>query len=327
MIITKTPFRISFIGGGSDLRSFYKKHNGKALTSTIDKYIYIIVKKKLGIVEHKYRVNWSQVEFKNDIKKINHPIVRATLQYFKIDEPLEITTFSDIPADTGLASSSAFAVGFVKAISILKKKKLKIHDIARIASHIEVNILKRNIGKQDHYACAYGGFNEFHFYKNEKVKRRKIKVKNNIIKKLEENLSLYFTDIKRNASQILKSQAKLDSKQFENIKQIVDLLDIGKNILKNYKELDKFGLILDKIWKLKRDVNHKVSSVKLNKIYSIAKKNGALGGKILGAGNGGFFLFYANKKSSLKIRRKLKHLKVMNFKFDFSGTKVVKVHD
>jgi D-glycero-alpha-D-manno-heptose-7-phosphate kinase len=327
MIITKTPFRISFIGGGSDLRGFYKRQNGKVLTSTIDKYIYVIIKKKLGIVEHKYRVNWSQVEFKNDIKKINHPIVRATLQYFKIDEPLEITTFSDIPANTGLASSSAFAVGLVKAVSILKKKKLKIHDIARIASHIEVDVLKRNIGKQDHFACAYGGFNEFHFYKNERVERKRITIEKKVIQKLERNLTLYFTKIKRNASKVLKSQSKLNVKQFENIKQIVNFLDNAKKTLRNYKELDNFGLILDKIWKLKRKVNQKVSSDKLDKIYSIAKHNGALGGKILGAGNGGFFLFYANKKFLKKIRRRLKYLKNMNFKFDFSGTRVIKVQD
>ena len=169
MIITKTPFRISFVGGGSDMRSYYKNAKGKVLSTTIDKHIYVIVKKQLGIVEFKYRVNWSQTEFKNKISEIKHPIVRESLKYFKINFPIEITTFSDIPSNTGLASSSAFAVGLIHALLVLLKKNSSKNKIAQIAAEIEVNILKRNIGKQDHYACAYGGLNKITFFKNEKV--------------------------------------------------------------------------------------------------------------------------------------------------------------
>ena len=161
MIITRTPFRMSFIGGGTDIKSYYQKNVGKVISTTIDKYLYVIVRKQLGIVEKKFRIRWSKVEFKNKISEIEHPIIREALKYFKINFPIEISTFADIPSDTGLGSSSAFAVGLVTALTAIKGIKVSKYDIATIAAKIEIDILKRNIGKQDHFACAYGGFNSF----------------------------------------------------------------------------------------------------------------------------------------------------------------------
>ena len=163
MIITRTPFRVSFFGGGTDLRSFYSKTNGEVLSAAIDKYLYVVVKKKLGIVEHKYRINWSTVEFTNDINKIENPVARECLKYFKIDYPIEITTFADIPANTGLGSSSAFAVGLVNALFALEGKLASKYQIASIAAKIEIDLLGRKIGKQDHFACCYGNINNLVF--------------------------------------------------------------------------------------------------------------------------------------------------------------------
>jgi len=169
VIISRTPFRISLAGGGSDVRSFYQAETGQVLSTTIDKFIYVVVKRQAGIVEYKYRVNWSQVEFRHHIDDIEHPIVRETLKYLEIDEPLEITTMADIPAKTGLGSSSAFTVGLLNALFALKGKHATKYKIASEAAHIEVDILGRKIGKQDHFAAAYGWLNVFTFYPDESV--------------------------------------------------------------------------------------------------------------------------------------------------------------
>ena len=325
MIITKTPFRISFIGGGSDLKSFYAQDTGKVITSTIDKYIYVLVKPKLGIVDYKFRVNWSKVEFKNDLNKIEHPIVRETLRYFKVNGPVEITTFSDVPAETGLASSSAFAVGLVKAISILKNIKLSKNQVARIAAHIEVNLLKRNMGKQDHYACAYGGFNEFKFYSNENVSRKKIIITKNIKKLLIQKLSLHYTSIKRNASKILKKQTLLNYQQRLYLQKIIKILPEMRNSLTNINEIKNIGNLLDYSFEYKKKINNKVSNSRLDKIYNKAKKVNVLGGKILGAGNGGFFLFFSHKKNKKKLNDMIGNIKLMNFSFEDKGVQNIKI--
>jgi len=325
MIITKTPFRVSFIGGGSDLKSFYSKDTGRVITSTINKYIYVIVKPKLGIVDYKFRVNWSKVEFKNELNKIEHPIVRETLKYFKVSGPIEITTFSDVPAETGLASSSAFAVGLVKAISILKNIKLSKNQVARIAAHIEVNLLKRNMGKQDHYACAYGGFNEFKFYSNENVTRKKILITKKIKKLLTQKLSLHYTSIKRNASKILKKQTNLNYQQRSNLQKLINILPEVRDSLTNINKINKLGKLLDYSFEYKKKINNKVSSSRLEKIYNKSKKLDVLGGKILGAGNGGFFLFFSHKKNKKKLNDMIGNVKLMNFSFEDKGVQKIKI--
>jgi len=178
MIISKTPFRISLAGGGTDLPSYYKIHNGAVINFSIDKYIYVVVKRQLGVVEYKYRINWSTVEFCNSINEINHPIVKKTLQYFNIDFPIQISTFSDVPAYTGLGSSSSLAVGLVYCISKLLNKNYSKNKIASLAFDIESSIKNRIVGKQDHYCASFGGINRFDFLKNERVKVKEISTSN-----------------------------------------------------------------------------------------------------------------------------------------------------
>ena len=196
MIITRTPFRISLAGGGTDIRSYYKIEPGKVINMSIDKYLYVVVKKQLGVVEYKYRINWSTVEFCNKIEQIKHPIVREALKYFKIDFPIEITTFSDVPANTGLGSSSSFTVGLVYALSSFLGLKNSKYNIASTAANIEINLVKRFfIGKQDHFSSSYGGINVFSFYKNEIVNVEPIIYKNSTLSKLENSLILEIKEV------------------------------------------------------------------------------------------------------------------------------------
>ena len=323
MIITRTPFRVSFFGGGTDLKTFYSKTDGEVLSTAIDKYLYVVVKKKLGIVEHKYRINWSSVEFTNQLNKIKNPIARECLKYFKIDYPIEITTFADIPANTGLGSSSAFAVGLVNALFALEGKLATKYEIASIAAKIEVDILKRKIGKQDHFASCYGNLNNFVFKKNEKVIINPIVASSKTLNKLENNLMMFYTGQQRNSETILKKQSNVNQNQFENLIQLRDLVKISSKILlKNNFNIREFGNLVHQNWEIKKKINKFTSNKSIDRFYNIGIKAGAYGGKLLGAGNGGFILFVCSKHNHYKIIKKLKKLTKIDIKFDYTGTRI-----
>ena len=323
MIITRTPFRLSFFGGGTDLKTFYSKTDGEVLSAAIDKYLYVVVKKKLGIVEHKFRINWSTVEFTNKIDEIKNPVARECLKYFKINYPIEITTFADIPANTGLGSSSAFAVGLVNALFALNGKLASKYEIASIAAKIEIDILRRKIGKQDHFACCYGNINNLVFKRNETVSINPIVASSRSIKQLEDNMIMFYTNQKRNSEAVLKNQYKIKKKQFENLKKLKDLVGVSKDIIlnKNFRAKE-FGTLLNRNWELKKKINRLSSNKLVDKYYNQALNLGAYGGKLLGAGNGGFLLFIASKSTQKKIANKLNKLKKMYIKFDYSGTRI-----
>ncbi len=323
MIITRTPFRVSFFGGGTDLKSFYKKRSGQVLSAAIDKYLYVVVKKKLGIVEYKYRVNWSTVEFTNTISNIKNPVARECLRYFNINYPIEITTFADIPANTGLGSSSAFTVGLVNALYALQGKKVSKKKIATTAAKIEIDMIGRKIGKQDHFACCYGGLNIFKFYSNESVKVLPLNILKKNINKLEKNIILFYTNIKRNSHNVLKVQQNINKLQFNSLIEMKDLVDKSKKIIINKKiDMMSFGSLLNISWNRKKKVNKNSSNKIIDKFYDKALYSGAYGGKLLGAGSGGFLMFIANKKIQKKIIKNLSKLNYLNLKFDYSGTKV-----
>ncbi len=324
MIIVRTPLRISFAGGGTDLPGYYKKFEGKVISTTINKFIYIIIKKQVGFVEYKYRINWSKSEFKNNINKIENPIAREILKLFKINFPIEITTFSDIPAQTGLGSSSAFAVGLINGISKLLKKNLTKKKIAELAFKIEVKILKRKIGKQDHYATSYGGLNKYIFKKNEKVIVKKIKIKKKFITKFQKSCILLFTNQTRNAHDVLKKQANPKKKQiieFQKMKkEIFEFERFFKNSLFDPK---RFGFLLDRQWNFKKKINKLVRSDYLDKVYKKSLKKGSYGGKLLGAGNGGFYLFSCNNFAISKITNIFGSENIIKFELESSGSKVM----
>jgi D-glycero-alpha-D-manno-heptose-7-phosphate kinase len=322
MIITRTPFRISFAGGGTDLKEYYSKEPGRVISSAINKYIYVVVKKQIGIVEHKYRINWSKVEFRNHIDDIEHPIVREALKMFMIDFPIEITTFTDIPGSTGLGSSSAFAVGLVHALHALKGEMATKHTIASEAARIEVDILGRSMGKQDHYASAYGNLNVFTFTSDEVVKVDPVLYKHKAKKHIESNLMLFYLNIKRNASDILESQQQETENKLLELREIQSLVNPIRDVFSSGVALNTFGMLLDKGWQIKRKLTKDISSKEIDNYYEMALKAGALGGKLLGAGGGGFLLFYVEKENQLKVTKQLSNLYSLPIKFDNSGTRI-----
>ena len=322
MIISRTPFRISFVGGGTDLRSFYKVDQGQVLSSSIDKYIYVVIKRQVGIVENRYRINWSKVEFCNEIDEIEHPIVREALRFFNIDFPIEISTFSDIPGSTGLGSSSAFCVGLVHALYALQGKYASKHTIASEAGNIEVDILKRTMGKQDHFASAYGNLNVFTFNSDESVNVEPVFYDSKIRNKLEANLMLFYTKITRNASDVLESQDKATEDKRSVLGKMRNLVNPLRDVLAGEQDITRFGEILHEGWLLKKSITNDISSSMIDAYYEKALKAGAVGGKLLGAGGGGFLLFYVEPKNQIKVRDALKELFCLDVKLDNGGTRI-----
>ena len=242
---------------------------------------------------------------------------------FKINYPIEITTFADIPGNTGLGSSSAFAVGLVNALFALEGKLASKYEIASIAAKIEVDILQRKIGKQDHFASCYGNLNNFVFKKNEKVIINPIVASSKTLNKLENNLMMFYTGQQRNSETILKKQSNVNQNQFENLIQLRDLAKISSKVLlkKNFN-IREFGNLVHQNWEIKKKINKFTSNKSIDRFYNIGIKAGAYGGKLLGAGNGGFILFVCSKHNQYKIIKKLKKLIKLDIKFDYTGTRI-----
>ncbi len=322
MIISRTPYRLSFVGGGTDLRSFYAEEPGMVLSTTIDKYLFVVVKRQIGIVEFKYRVNWSKVEFKNHIEDIEHPIVREALKKMNIDFPIEITTFADIPANTGLGSSSAFAVGLLHALHALKGDMVTKYTLASEAAEIEVDILKRTMGKQDHFAAAYGNINVFTFNPDETTTVEPVFYRADVPERLQKNLLLFYTKLKRDASEILESQNKATVNKMDVLRKMRDLVTPMREVLSNGDNLSAFGEILHEGWKLKKSLTSDISNPEIEMYYEKARNAGAIGGKLLGAGGGGFLLFYAEQDKQAAVINALSELYHFQPRFDTGGSRI-----
>ena len=321
MIGIRTPFRMSFIGGGSDMKEFYEVHDGCVLSTSIDKYMYTFI--------HRYfnkniQIKYSQTEIVKTIKEINHPIVRSVLERFNLNG-LDINFIADIPAGTGMGSSSSFTVGLIHALYEYTGQKINPNKLAEFACDIEINVLKEPIGKQDQYAAAFGGFNVIRFISNGKVVVERLNLNKDIINQLEQNLVLFYTGKVRSASKILSDQKN----QISNSKQKIKTLKIMSDLVDETKEkliegnLDDFGKILDFNWNLKKSLSSKISDDRINQVYETALKNGALGGKILGAGGGGFFLFYCPLENQSRLKASLSKLTELPFSFEYDGSKLI----
>ena len=322
MIISRTPFRISFVGGGTDLELYYAREEGKVLSASIDKYIYVVVKRQDAIVEHKYRINWSTVEFKNRIEDIEHPIVRESLKLMEIDFPVEITTFADIPASTGLGSSSTFAVGLLHALFALKGQMVRKGELAAMAAKIEIDILHRKIGKQDHYAASYGNLNILTFRKDQSVSVEPVFYEREKRNAIQDRLLLFYTAIKRDASDTLNAQLENMNKKHEVLTEMKKLVLPLNKVISLPGEIDDFGRILHSGWLLKKSLSKEISSSHIDDYYQKALKAGALGGKLLGAGGGGFLLFYVNPEKQQAVKKALSGLQELGFNFEDSGTRI-----
>lgn len=322
IITTVTPQRISFAGGGTDISYFYEKHGGLALSTTIDKFIYVTVKVHNELFKKKYRLNYSITEHVDDIEEIKNDIVRECIRFIGIDEPLYISSISDLPAQSGLASSSSFAVGLLSALHQLKGDHVSIAQIAEEACHIEIDILKKPIGKQDQYAAAFGGINLFKFNKSGTVDLTPVSNEN--ISIILQNSLLFYTDIQRSADDVLSDQKIEFAKNEKNLLEIKDIAyDFYKLINEPIPQLAKLGEFLNRNWISKKSLSKKISNELIDSYYQIALANGALGGKILGAGGGGFLFLIANKKDHKKIINALDVLSRVDFNFEPIGTRTL----
>lgn len=325
MIVSKTPFRISFLGGGSDFKNFYDQTDGAVLCSSINKYMYISFQKKF---DSKIRFSYSQTENVDSIDDLKHPLLRETMRYFNVKDSIEIATLADIPSyGSGLGSSSSFTVGAVNVLSNYIGLDLSRDEIAEIACKIEIDLCGQPIGKQDQYAAAIGGFNFIRFSNNEVVNVEKIRLNLDSLKKIQNDLIIFFTGITRKSSSILKDQNSSiisNKKVFSNLKKMVKATVNLKNEL-NDNNIDNFGYYLDENWKLKKELHSSISNSSIDDIYDIGISSGALGGKLLGAGAGGFILFYAPKIYHDQIEKNLNFLKKIDIEFEDNGTTLIKV--
>lgn len=325
MIISKTPIRISFFGGGTDYPDYFKKHGGAALSTTINKYIYISVKKLQVFSKFKYKIFYSKLENCNEIKDIEHPVIRACLNFLNINFSLEIHVIADLPARSGTGSSSSFTVGLLNALYTLKGKPVSKEKLALDAIHIEQVVLNERVGVQDQLAAAHGSLNFFELSKDSSFLVNRIKINFERKKELEENLLMFFTGLTRYAHKILEEQVSNTKNEKINpdLNKIKSMVYKGKEILSSDVSLDSFGLLLDNAWKTKKNLSKSISTSFLDDIYDRAKSSGALGGKLLGAGGGGFFIFYVNKKYHQNIRKSLSDLTEIHFNFEDDGTQII----
>lgn len=324
MIITRSPLRISIGGGGTDLPSYYQEHGGFLIAAAINKYVYLTAHQTFM---DDLIIKYSQLERVNKIDDIKHPILRETLRHVGVDPCyLELTSMADIPAGTGLGSSGSFTTALLQTLHTLKKQIIHPHRLAEEACHIELNVLKEPIGKQDQFIAAYGGLTCFEFDKTGAVQAYPLKISEETLHNLEENLVLFFTGYTRSASAILKEQddksKKNDHSMIDNLHFVKALgLDIKKALGKN--DLHEFANLMNTHWEYKKQRSSNMSNNQINEWYELALKQGALGGKMIGAGGGGFLMFYTEDKT--KLRHAMHHagLKEVRFQFDFSGTQVL----
>lgn len=323
MIISKTPFRISFFGGGTDYPEWMGVNKGAVLSTTINKYIYLSLDTKLSLFHKKYKILYRKEEEKDKISKIEHPSVRECLRYFKISPGCEIIYRGDLPARSGVGSSSSFTVGLLNCLYTLKNSKITKEELAKKAIYIEREVLKENVGLQDQIACAYGGLNLIKFNQS-KFQVSKLDIDKNVLRSLNENLVLCYSGVQRISNNITKKYIKkLTNSSYENLmNRTYDLVKEGTSLLKK-GNIGEFGKLLDISWEMKKELHTQISNPKLNEIYNRAIASGASGGKLLGAGAGGFFLFYVPKKKMSKFMELNKKLFISKFKFETKGSTII----
>lgn len=325
MIITRTPFRITLGGGGTDLPSYYSKYGGFIFAAGINKYMFININRP--IVDDLVRVKYTKSEIVSHRDELQHDIAREAMRMLGIENALEIVSMADVPAGTGLGSSSCYAVGLLNALHTLKREYITLQDIAEKACKLEIDILKKPIGKQDQYMAAFGGLTVLEIEKDGTVHVRKVNASDATMDDLNRNLLMFYTNTSRSADEILSEQSKGAKEEKKDVIESMHYIkELGYKILEAVESgnITDVGLMFDQHWQYKKKISTKMSNPHFDKIYEIAKENGALGGKISGAGGGGFFVFYVEEKQG-KFREKMKELglREMRYRFDFEGSKVL----
>lgn len=325
MIITRTPFRLSLGGGGTDLPSYYSKHGGFIFAAAIDKYMFININRPM--VDDKIRMHYSQSEEVDHVDHLKHDLAREALRINHLHQAVEIVSLADVPAGAGMGSSSAYTVGLLKGIHQLKQDPLPQKVLAEEACRIEIDILKKPIGKQDQYVAAFGGLPVLEIEKDGEVKVRQANVTYEVVSELERNILLFYTGKTRSADAILSHQDKAAKEDKGAVVEYLHCIkEIGKKILAAIERgnLRSFGSLLDEHWETKKRLSGKISSRQVDRLYEKAKKKGALGGKIIGAGGGGFLMLYGEKNHQ-KLREAMTEegLRYLPFRFDFEGSKIL----
>jgi len=323
MIISRTPFRISFFGGGTDYPAWYRENGGAVLGTTIDKYCYITCRYLPPFFEHKHRVVYSEMEHAQDIEEIRHPSARETLKFMEITEGIEIHHDGDLPARTGLGSSSSFTVGLLHALYALQGVMPAKMQLAQDAIHIEQNMIKENVGSQDQVLASSGGFCRIDFSRQDNIRVQCITTKPKRLELLQNHLMLFFTGFSRTASEIAGEQIKQIPKKRRELTEMYRMVDEAVNILNGDNDLLDFGKLLHQSWQLKRSLTNKISTPYIDYVYETAMRAGATGGKLLGAGGAGFILFFVKPELQPKAKEALSGLLNVPFQFEKSGSQII----
>lgn len=325
MIISKTPYRMSFFGGGTDYPQWYLKEGGAVLSTTINKYCYITCRLLPPFFPVKHRIVWSQIETVDSISEIQHPAVREGLKFLGMDDStgLEIHHQGDLPARSGIGSSSSFSVGLIKSLTALRGQMISKHDLALKAIELEQTILKENVGAQDQMAAAYGGFNLIQFERSGDINVEPVTIPAERLEKLESSLMLFYTGASRTASEIAATMVTNIPSRKDELRKMVGLVDDALGILNGDGPIDDFGSLLHKGWMLKRTLSDAVSNSEIDSIYETATNNGALGGKLMGAGGTGFMVFYVPEEKRQSLRRALSGYLRVPFKFEREGSSII----
>lgn len=325
MIVTRTPTRISLGGGGTDIRSYASRYGGSLISAAVDKYVYITVNKRF---ENSIRVSYSKTEIADSVDDIEHPIVREALRFLGFESGLEIVSLADVPARTGLGSSGAFTVGLLNALHAYKRENVSQETLAEEASTILMDILEEPIGVHDQYLAALGGITCLAIGHDGTVQASSLAISDGIVEELEASLLLVYTGVKRSASEVLGDESRAISQAQDGVAAALHTVkEIGYEVKEALEtgNLRRFGELLDRHWQVKKRLSTKVSSDRIDRWYELAKRNGALGGKIMGAGGGGFFMFYCDnhKKARLREAMAAEGLRELRFAIDFEGSKVL----
>ncbi len=324
MIISKTPFRISFFGGGTDYPDYYRANGGEVLSTSINKYCYISIRKLPPFFEHKFRVAYSRIEMTSSVEEIEHPSVRNVLKWLNVETGTEIQHIGDLPARSGIGSSSSFTVGLLNALSAQQGRYIGKGQLATQAIHIEQGLIKEPVGSQDQIAAAYGGLNHIEFLIDGSFKVSPIIVKADLRSRLESNLMMYFTGVTRMSSDYSSAKIRNISRRETELAQMRRLVADALHILrKDNGDLDDFGRLLHENWQLKKTLSDKVTSPHLEEIYDMAIAAGAIGGKLMGAGGGGFFVFYVPPAKQGSVKQALSKLVHVPFQFDNDGSNII----
>lgn len=323
MIISRTPFRMSFFGGGTDYPVWYREHGGATLAAAIDKYCYISCRYLPPFFEHRSRILYSKVEMVRDNREIEHPSVRACLQEMKINEGVEIHHDGDLPARTGLGSSSSFTVGLLHALYAMKGVMPTAMRLAQQAIHVEQDVLCEHVGCQDQVTAAFGGLNRIQFCRNDEIRVTPVIVSQSRVDELQSYLMLFFTGFARTASEIAKEQIERTKDRVAELTALGHMVDEGIAVLAGQESLTRFGRLLHEAWELKRRLSPRITTPTIDAMYAAARGAGALGGKLLGAGGGGFMVIFAKPEDHRRIRAALPGCLNVPFRFDYQGSQII----